>query len=87
MAAINGPPPAITGPGRTIRGNIYIPARSCLILRSRNVLAIYELPSSNEDQMEFRYKHWCGRAERGRTRAPPCQRAKNINKKMKKNER
>ena len=29
-----------------------------LILRSRNVLAIYELPSSNEDQMEFRYKHW-----------------------------
>ena len=34
--------------------------------------------------MEFRYKHWCGRAERGRTRAPPCQRAKNINKKMKK---
>ena len=21
--------------------------------------------------MEFRYKHWCGRAERGRTRAPP----------------
>ena len=47
-------PPAITGPGRTIRGNIYIPARSCLILRSRNVLAIYELPSSNKDQMEFR---------------------------------
>ena len=40
-----------------------------LIRRSRNVLAIYELPSSNEDQMEFRYKHWCGRAERGRTRA------------------
>ena len=33
-----------------------------------------ELPSSNEDQMEFRYKHWCGRAERGRTRAPPCRR-------------
>ena len=32
------------------------------------------LPSSNEDQMEFRYKHWCGRAERGRTRAPPCRR-------------
>ena len=24
--------------------------------------------------MEFRYKHWCGRAERGRTRAPPCRR-------------
>ena len=45
-----------------------------LILRSRNVLAIYELPSSNEDQMEFRYKHWCGRAEQGRTRAPPCRR-------------
>ena len=21
-----------------------------------------------------RYKHWCGRAERGRTRAPPCRR-------------
>ena len=34
----------------------------------------YELSSSNEDQMEFRYKHWCGRAERGRTRAPPCRR-------------
>ena len=33
-----------------------------------------KLPSSNEDQMEFRYKHWCGRAERGRTRAPPCRR-------------
>ena len=79
-------PPAIIGPGRTIRGNIYIPAISCIILRSRNVLAMYELPSSNENQMEFRYKHWCGRAERGRTRAPPCQRAKNINKKMKKNE-
>ena len=45
-----------------------------LILRSRNVLAIYELPSSNEDQMEFRYKHWCVRAERDRTRAPPCRR-------------
>ena len=24
--------------------------------------------------MEFRYKHWCGRAERGRTRAQPCRR-------------
>ena len=23
-------------------------------------------------KMEFRYKHWCGRAERGRTRTPPC---------------
>ena len=40
----------------------------------RHERAIYELPSSNEDQMEFRYKHWCGRAERGRTRAPPCRR-------------
>ena len=37
-------------------------------------MSSYELPSSNEDQMEFRYKHWCGRAERGRTRAPPCRR-------------
>ena len=45
-----------------------------LILRSRNVLTIYEMPSSNEDQMEFRYNHWCGQAERGRTRAPPCRR-------------
>ena len=35
-------------------------------------MSSYELPSSNEDQMEFRYKHWCGGAERGRTRAPPC---------------
>ena len=73
-------PPAITCPGRTIRGKIIVKKGSgtivgCrLILRSRNVLAIYELPSSNEDQMEFRYKHWCGRAERGRTRAPPCRR-------------
>ena len=24
--------------------------------------------------MEFKYKHWCGRAERGRTRAQPCRR-------------
>ena len=24
--------------------------------------------------MEFRYKHWCGREERGRTRAQPCRR-------------
>ena len=40
----------------------------------RHGRAIYELLSSNEDQMEFRYKHWCGRAERGRTRAPPCRR-------------
>ena len=24
--------------------------------------------------MEFRYKHWCGRGERGRTRAQPCRR-------------
>ena len=24
--------------------------------------------------MEIRYKHWCGRAERGRTRAQPCRR-------------
>ena len=62
---------AITGPGRTIRGNKIIVKKGSgtifgcrLILRSRNVLAIYELPSSNEDQMEFRYKHWCGRAER-----------------------
>ena len=37
-------------------------------------MSSYELPSSNEDQMEFRYKHWCGRKERGRTRAPPCRR-------------
>ena len=81
MAAINGPPPAITGPGRTIRGNKIIVKKGSgtifgcrLIRRSRNVLAIYELPSSNEDQMEFRYKHWCGRAERGRTLAPPCRR-------------
>ena len=37
-------------------------------------MSSYELPSSNEDQMEFRYKHWCGRAERGRTRAPPYRR-------------
>ena len=75
-------PPAITGPGRTIRGNKIIIVKKgsaiifgCrLIRRSRNILAIYELPSSNEDQMEFRYKHWCGRAERGRTCAPPCRR-------------
>ena len=74
-------PPAITGPGRTIRGNKIIVKKGfgtifgCrLIRRTRNVLAIYELPSSNEDQMEFRYKHWCGRAERGRTRVPPCRR-------------
>ena len=37
-------------------------------------MSSYALPSSNEDQMEFRYKHWCGRAERGRTRATPCRR-------------
>ena len=75
-------PPAITGPGRTIRGNKIIIVKKgsgtifgCrLIRRSRNILAIYELPSRNEDQMEFRYKHWCGRAERGRTCAPPCRR-------------
>ena len=74
-------PPAITGPGRTIGGNKIIVTKRVrdhfwcrLILRSRNVLVIYELPSSNEDQMEFRYKHWCGRAERGRTHAPPCRR-------------
>ena len=73
--------PAITGPGRTIRGNKIIVKKGSgtifgcrLIRRSRNVLAIYELPSSNEDQMECRYKHWCGRAERGRTRAPPFRR-------------
>ena len=81
MAAINGPPPAITGPGRTIRGNKIIVKKgsgtifSCsLIRRSRNVLAINELSFSNEDQMEFRYKHWCGRVERGRTRTLPCRR-------------
>ena len=37
-------------------------------------MSSYELPSSNEDQMEFRYKHWCGRAERGCMRAQPCRR-------------
>ena len=74
-------PPAITGPGRTIRGNKIIVKKGSgtifccrLIRRSRNILAIYELPSRNEDRMEFRYKHWCCRAERGRTCAPPCRR-------------
>ena len=58
--------PVLTGPGRTISGNKIIVKKGSgtifgcrLILRSRNALAIYELPSSNEDQMEFRYKHLC----------------------------
>ena len=67
-------------PGPSITTWMVPPDRLCRHGRSggdhpcRHGRAIYELPSSNEDQMEFRYKHWCGRAERGRTRAPPCRR-------------
>ena len=57
-------------PGPSITTWMVPPDRLCR--HGRAIWAIYELPSSNEDQMEFRYKHWCGRAERGRTRAPPC---------------
>ena len=73
--AVDGPPPGPSMlPKIIVKKGSGIIFGCSLIRRSRNVLAIYELPSSNEDQMEFRYKHWCGRAERGRTHTPPCRR-------------